>query len=120
MTWRAHAAIVAWPRTVGRCLALATIVVAGTAIADDGSTTRAATRVQTQVVDTTKFEAFVREVGLDMSSLPAELRRQWSEAPRAGIDDCSISGDHAGHIHGPARGEKAVKHPDAVEHRSDG
>ena len=66
-----------------------------------------------------EFDAFVKKVGIDMSALPAELSREWSEAPRVGIDDCSIHGAHAEHGHGPAGDEPAVKQAGAAETRYD-
>jgi len=51
----------------------------------------------------------VKQVGLDMASVPVELRREWASAPRVGIDDCGVPGTHAGHSHGPDRGESAIK-----------
>jgi len=66
-----------------------------------------------------EFDAFVKKVGIDMSRLATELRREWFEAPRVGIDDCSIHGAHAEHGHGPAGDEPAVKQAGAVETRSD-
>jgi len=89
--------------------------------ADAASTTDATVPVKLQSANAAKFEAFVRQVGLDMSSVPAELRREWANAPRVGIDDCAIPGTHAGHGHGHGHGpdgaEQAFNDSGAAEHR---
>jgi len=114
---RERPAIAVRPRVAAAWLVLAAAFAAA-ARADVGSATGASVPVQPQSVKTAKFEAFVRQVGLDMSSVPAELRSEWSKAPRVGIDDC-ISGSHAGHGHGPDGAERAVGQAGAVEARSD-
>ena len=65
-------------------------------------------------VNTAEFEAFVREVGIDMAAVPFEVRREWASAPQVIIDDCSNPGAHAGHGHGAPQIEQAVEHSGAV------
>jgi len=126
MSWRAlvarrpRATMVVVPCAVAGWLVLAAAAFSATvAGADAGSTTGATAAAQPQPAKTAKFEAFVKQVGLDMSSVPVELRREWASAPRVGIDDCGVPGTHAGHSHGPDRGGKGIEHPDAIEQRSD-
>lgn len=115
MAWRARMASVFRPRALAGCLVLAVTALAATVTLDAESTMGAATvPVQPQSADAAKFEAFVREVGIDMTTVPIAIRRQWASAPRVGIDDCAIPGTHEGHGHGSDRVEQAVKHPGAV------
>ncbi len=74
---------------------------------------------QSPSVNTAEFEAFVREVGIDMAAVPFEVRREWASAPQVIIDDCSNPGAHAGHGHGAQQSEQAVEHSHAVEGSSD-
>jgi len=106
---RHRATTVVVPRAVAGWLVLAAAFSATVAGADSGSTTGATAAVQPLPAKTAKFEAFVKQVGLDMASVPVELRREWASAPRVGIDDCGVPGTHAGHSHGRDRGESAVQ-----------
>ena len=102
-------------RAVAGCLVLAATAVAATAVADDDSTKAAAPPARTEAVDTARFEAFVQEVGIDISALPFAVRSEWARAPRLDIDDCAVPGRHAGHEDGPRLVERAVQPPEAAE-----
>jgi len=101
------------PAIAGMITLFATASIA-TAIAGEVSMKGAAAPVQSQSVDTAEFEAFVREVGIDMAAVPFEVRREWASAPQVIIDDCSNPGAHAGHGHGALQSEHAVEHSGAV------
>jgi len=98
--WRVLTATTVRTRVVLGLLALAVPAFAATAVADDGATTGATAPAQPPLANTAAFEAFVREVGIDMATVPAEVRREWARAPKLGISDCGIPGTHAGHSHG--------------------
>lgn len=100
-------------------LVLAAAAFAVAAGADVGSATGATISAQPQPVDTSRFEAFVAQVGLDVATIPVEMRREWAKSPRIGIDDCANGGGHAEHEHGPDPGEQAVERSEAVGHGSD-
>ena len=55
--------------------------------------------VDSQPAEAAEFEIFVRRVGIDITTVPAEIRRQWSSAPRVSLDDCGIPGTQLGHSH---------------------
>jgi len=109
---RTRVVVAAW-------LAVAATGLAETAAADDGPAPDA-DRVPAQQghADAAQFEAFVREVGIDMTSVPAEVRREWASAPSLIIDDCGIPGTHAGHSHDGDRGDQAVMDSGASERAS--
>ena len=105
-------------RAVAGCLVLAAAL-AATATACGRTATGDPKPAQPESANGEGFEAFVREVGIDMAAVPIAVRREWASAPRLKIDDCAIPGTHAGHAHDPDRGEQAVEHPGTVERRSD-
>jgi len=107
------------PRAIAGCFVLAATALSATASADPGSTAGAAVPAQSRSAKTAKFEDFVRQVGIDMTTVPIAVRRDWASAPRLIIDDCGIPGTHAGHSHAPDRGEQAVNQAGAGEVRSD-
>jgi len=72
-------------------------------------------RYEPPSADTAAFETFVRAVGIDMAAVPVEVRREWANAPKPGINDCGIPGTHAGHSHGKGSGEQAAEDPGAGE-----
>jgi len=112
--WQIRAARAArFPAIAGMITLVATASLA-TATADEVSMTGAAAPVPSQSVNTAEFEAFVREVGIDMAAVPFEVRREWASAPQVIIDDCSNPGAHAGHGHGAPQSEKEVEHTGAV------
>lgn len=113
--WRVPTATTVRTRVVLGWLALAVPGFTATAIADDGSTTGATAPAQPPSADTAAFETFVREVGIDMATVPVEVRREWANAPKLGITDCGIPGTHAGHSHGKDSGEQAAEDPGAGE-----
>ena len=113
--WRVLTATTVRTRVVLGWLALAVPGFTATAIADDGSTAGATAPAQPPSADTAAFETFVREVGIDMATVPAEVRREWANAPKLGITDCGIPGTHAGHSHGKDSGEQAAEDPGAGE-----
>jgi len=107
------------PRAVaGWFCVLAATAASGAASADPGSATGATVPGQPQSVKTAKFEDFVRQVGIDMTTVPIAVRHEWASAPKLIIDDCGIAGTHAGHSHGPGRGEQTVKQAGELATRS--
>ena len=114
---RGRAAEFILPRAIAGWLVLAATALSATASADPGTTTGAMAPVQPQTAKASKFEAFVRQVGIDMTTVPIAVRREWAGAPRLIIDDCGIPGTHAGHSHGPGGGEEAVNKTPAGEAR---
>jgi hypothetical protein len=112
--WQIRAARAARVPAVAGMITLAAIASIATAIADEVSMTGAVAPAQSQSVNTAEFEAFVREVGIDMAAVPFEVRREWASAPQVIIDDCSNPGAHAGHGHGAPQSEKEVEHTGAV------
>ena len=119
VNWQIRAArAVRVPAIAGMITLVATASIA-TAIAGEVSMTGATVPVPSQSVNTAEFEAFVREVGIDMAAVPFEVRREWASAPQVIIDDCSNPGAHAGHGHGALQSEQAVEHSHAVEGSSD-
>jgi len=113
--WRVLTATTVRTRVVLGWLALAVPGFAATAIADDGSATGATAPAQPPSADTAAFETFVREVGIDMATVPVVVRREWANAPKLGITDCGIPGTHAGHSQGKDSGEQAAEDPGAGE-----
>jgi len=121
VVWRGRAAMVIQPRAVAGwwfCV-LAATAFSATASADPGSATGATVPGQPRSVKTAKFEDFVRQVGIDMTTVPIAVRHEWAGAPKLIIDDCGIAGTHAGHSHGPNRDEQAVRQAGEVATRSD-
>lgn len=120
VVWRGRAAKVVQPCAVaGWFCVLAATAFSAAASADPGPATGATVPGQPQPAKTAKFEDFVRQVGIDMTTVPIAVRRDWASAPRLIIDDCGIPGTHAGHSHAPDRGEQAVNQAGAGEVRSD-
>ena len=109
--WRVLTATTVRTRVVLGWFALAVPAFAATAVADDGSTTGATAPAQPPLANTAAFENFVRVVGIDMATVPAEVRREWASAPKLGISDCGIPGTHAGHSQGKDSGEQAAENP---------
>jgi len=75
-------------------------------LADDS--TEGGFAVASQPVKASHFDMFVRQVGIDMATVPTEIRSQWASGPRVGLDDCGMPGNHAGHHHGDSNGEPAL------------
>jgi len=61
--------------------------------------------VASQSPEESNFDEFVRQVGIDMATVPTEIRGQWASGPRAGLDDCGGPVTHAGHPHGDGYSE---------------
>jgi len=97
---RVRAVTAARTSVVAAWLAMGATGFAATAAADDGPAPDAhQVRAQQGPANAEQFEAFVREVGIDMTSVPVEVRREWASAPQIIINDCGIPGTHAGHSH---------------------
>ena len=64
--------------------------------------------VSSQPAAGVEFDIFVRRVGIDITTVPAEIRHQWSSAPRVSLDDCGIPGTHIGHSHGDDESHSAI------------
>ena len=119
VNWQIRAARAARILVIAGTTTLVATASIATATADEVSMTGAAAPAPSQSVNTAEFEAFVREVGIDMAAVPFEVRREWASAPQVIIDDCSNPGAHAGHGHGALQSEQAVEHSHAVEGSSD-
>jgi len=76
---------------------LVAAVLAATTTACGPSGKGAAASAETRAADAQSFEAFVQQVGIDMSEVPIAVRREWASAPKLGIDDCAVPGTHEGH-----------------------
>lgn len=64
--------------------------------------------VASQPAKASNLDMFVLEVGIDMSTVPTEIRSQWASGPRVGLDDCGMPGTHAAHHHGDENGESSL------------
>lgn len=115
---RGRAAMFILPRAIAGWFVLAATALSATASADPGTTPGAMVPVQPQTAKASKFEAFVRQVGIDMTTVPIAVRHEWAGAPKLIIDDCGIAGTHAGHSHDPSHGEQAVRQAGEVATRS--
>jgi len=118
---RARTTAGAWRRAAAACLGLAVAATAAPASAEiESAVGAAASSPQAQPVDTARFDGFVREVGIDISSVPGELRREWASAPRVGVDDCgTIPGATGEHGHGDALADHPHEHPSGVQVQAD-
>jgi hypothetical protein len=114
VNWQIRAARAARIPVIAGMITLVATASIATAIAGEVAMTGAAVPAPSQSVNTAEFEAFVREVGIDMAAVPFEVRREWASAPQVIIDDCSNPGAHAGHGHGAPQSEKEVEHTGAV------
>jgi len=114
VNWQIRAARAARILVIAGTTTLVATASIATATADEVSMTGAAAPMPSQSVNTAEFEAFVREVGIDMAAVPFEVRSEWASAPQVIIDDCSNPGAHAGHGHGALQSEQTVEHSGAV------
>jgi len=103
LAWWFRAAMVVRTRAVGGALLLAVTALAATATGCASSGTAAAVPVPPQPASTERFEAFVKEVGIDLAEVPAAVRGEWASAPQIIIDDCGIPGAHEPHGHGSSQ-----------------
>jgi len=114
VNWQIRASRAARIPVIAGVITLVATASIATALAGEVSMTDAAAPAQSPSVNTAEFEAFVREVGIDMAAVPFEVRSEWASAPQVIIDDCSNPGAHAGHGHGAPQSEQEVEHIGAV------
>jgi len=102
LNWRDRTVIAVHTRAVAGCLFLVAGAIASTtAVASDQGTTGATAPVQSRSTKTAKFDSFVRQVGIDISTAPFEVRNQLSNGSRLVIDDCATHPPEHVHVHGP-------------------
>jgi hypothetical protein len=102
LNWRVRTVIAVQIRAVAGCLFLVAGTIAATsAVASDQGTTGATAPVQSGSTKTAKFDSFVRQVGINMSTAPFEVRNQLSKGSRLVVDDCATHAPDHAHAHGP-------------------